>query len=258
MKKYSCYLIDLDGTIYRGPQTIESGVKFIHRLDQENIPYLFLTNNTTRTPKMVIKKLQKHGIDTDIEHIYTPVLATETYIIEHNPKGQRIPIYIIGQTGLWQGLLNNPRFYIDDQNPKYVVVGMDTDLTYHKIRVATRAIRDGAIFIGTNSDKVLPDGDELLPGNGSLCRMIETATDSKPKFIGKPAAYIVDYALKLMKTNKEDALIVGDNYDTDIKAGINSNLDSLITLTGVTTREELKLKKIQPTYTVNNLSEWKL
>lgn len=135
---------------------------------------------------------------------------------------------------------------------------MDTDLTYHKIRVATRAIRNGAVFIGTNADKVLPSGDELLPGNGSQCTIIAVASGQEPFYIGKPAAPIVNYALKLINKNKKDALIVGDNYDTDIKAGLNTEIDSLLTLTGVTTKQQLKSKKEQPTYVVNDLSEWKL
>ena len=135
LKDYSCYLIDLDGTIYRGPDTIKSGVEFVHRLDKAKIPYLFLTNNTTRTPEMVVNKLKRHGINTDVAHIYTPVMATEAYLLEKNPGNERIPIYIIGQIGLWQGLLNNPRFYYDDQNPKYVIVGMDTDLTLSLIHI---------------------------------------------------------------------------------------------------------------------------
>lgn len=258
MKDYNCYLIDLDGTIYRGPDTIESGVRFIDRLNERQIPYLFLTNNTTRTPEMVVAKLAKHGVKTDTDHVYTPVMATEAYLLEQNPGQDRIPIYIIGQIGLWQGLLNNKRFYFDDRNPKYVIVGMDTDLTYHKIRVATRSIRNGATFIGTNADKVLPSGDELLPGNGSQCTMIEIASGQKPFYIGKPAAPIVNYALQLMGKSKEETLIVGDNYDTDIKAGINTQLDSLLTLTGVTTKKELEQKTVQPTYVVNNLDEWQL
>lgn len=258
MKEYSCYLIDLDGTIYRGKDTIQSGVDFVYRLQKRNIPYLFLTNNTTRTREMVVAKLASHGIKTDIEHVYTPVLATNAYLKEKNPNLSQIPVYVIGQIGLKQGLLSDSKFILDDQNPKYVVVGMDTDLTYHKIRTATRSIRNGAKFIGTNADMVLPAGDELLPGNGSQCSMIAAASGQEPFFIGKPATPIVDYALRLMGKSKEETLIVGDNYHTDIMAGINSGIDTLLTYTGVSKPEEVAKEKIQPTYQVKNLSEWSL
>lgn len=258
MKKYNAYLIDLDGTIYRGKKTIESGVRFVKRLQELNIPYLFFTNNTTRTPKMAVENLEKHGIKTDTSHIYTPVLATITYLKEKNPHLDKIPVYLIGQQGVMEGIISDPRFYLDDQNPNYVVVGMDTDMTYKKIKTACRAIRNGAEFIGTNADAVLPTADELLPGNGSQCKMIEVATGQKPVYIGKPAAPIVKYALELLGKEKSEVLMVGDNYNTDIMTGINNGLDTLLTLTGVTKRAELKDKKQQPTYVVNNLDEWNL
>lgn len=258
MKKYNCYLIDLDGTIYRGKETINSGVEFVHRLNEAKIPYLFLTNNTTRTPEMVVAKLKKHGIKTDVSHVYTPVIATRAYLKDKNPDKKQIKVYLIGQIGLLKGMLSDPRFVLDDQNPDYVIVGMDTDLTYHKIRTATRCIRQGASFIGTNADKVLPADKELLPGNGSQCAMIEAASGQKTFYIGKPAEPIIDYALKLVNKTKAETLIVGDNYNTDICAGINSGIDTLLTLTGVTQKQDLKSVSTQPTYTVNNLNEWQL
>ena len=135
---------------------------------------------------------------------------------------------------------------------------MDTDLTYHKIRVATRSIRNGATFIGTNADKNLPSGDVLLPGNGALCTMLEVATGVKPIYIGKPSSIIVASALKMLNAQGRDAILVGDNYDTDIMAGVNCNIDSLLTLTGVTTKKQLAERDKQPTYVVENLDEWKL
>ncbi len=251
-------MIDLDGTIYRGNDTITTGVEFVHRLDQTHTPYLFLTNNTTRTPQMVVDKLKKHGVNTDIDHVYTPVMATASYLKDQNPDKDKIGVYLIGQIGLWRGLLSDPRFVLDDQNPDYVIVGMDTDLTYHKIRTATRCIRQGATFIGTNADKVLPAADELLPGNGSQCAMIEAASGEAPFYIGKPAKPIINYALKLENKTKAETLIVGDNYNTDICAGINTGIDTLLTLTGVTQKKDLTQVSVQPTYVVDNLSEWQL
>ncbi|MBP2058591.1 4-nitrophenyl phosphatase [Lactobacillus colini] len=254
--KYEGYLIDLDGTVYRGPKTIQTGVNFVHRLQEKDIEYLFLTNNTTRTREMVVDKLKRHGIDTDVDHIYTPVLATISYLLEENPDLDKIPVYIIGQVGLKEGMLSDEHFYLDETHPKYVIVGMDTDLTYHKIRIACRAIRNGATFIGTNQDMNLPSGDELLPGNGSQCAMITAATGVKPIFIGKPSSIIINYALELMKLDKSRALIVGDNYDTDIMAGINCHMDTLLTLTGVSTVAQIENKQTKPTYTVENLDKW--
>ncbi|QNQ81484.1 TIGR01457 family HAD-type hydrolase [Lactobacillus sp. PV034] len=258
MKKYNAYLIDLDGTIYRGSDTIDSGVRFVKRLQEKNIPYLFLTNNTTRTPEMVVAKLKGHGIETDVNHIYTPVLAAKTYLKEQNLTTTKIPVYLIGEQGLINGFLSDPRFYLDAQNPKYVIVGMDTDLTYKKVRTACRAIRNGATFIGTNADKVLPAANEFLPGNGSQCKMIEEATGQKPIYIGKPASPIIEYALQLINKNKDEVVMVGDNYQTDIKAGMDNGLDTILTLTGVSNLEEVEKEEAQPTYIVKNMDDWKL
>lgn len=256
MKDYQAYLIDLDGTIYRGEDTIESGVRFVKRLIQKGKDYLFLTNNTTRTPQMVVDKLKGHGIVTDKDHVYTPSMATAEYLLSHNPK-RPIGVYIIGQIGLWTEILQRPEFEYREDQPDYVIVGMDTDLTYNKVRVATRAIRNGAKFIGTNADLNLPLGDELIPGNGSQCAMIAAASGQEPFYIGKPEAIIVDMALKKINRQKSESLIVGDNYQTDISAGFNSQVDQLLTLTGVTQRADLQ-DKLQPTIVVNDLDEYEL
>lgn len=258
MKDYRLFLIDLDGTVYRGKNTVESGVRFVHRLIEQKRDYLFLTNNTTRTPQMIVDKLKGHGIDTDIKHVYTPSMATASYILNQNINRQtKIGLYIIGQIGLWSELLKHPEFELNEENPDYVIVGMDTDLTYHKVRVASRAIRRGATFIGTNADMNLPAEDELIPGNGSQCAFVAAASGVEPLYIGKPESIIVNMALEKMGYSKRDALIVGDNYDTDIKAGFNSDVDQLLTLTGITQKEDLQNKR-QPTVLVNSLDEFEL
>lgn len=259
MKDYRVFLIDLDGTVYRGEDTVESGVRFVHRLIEQKKNYLFLTNNTTRTPQMVVDKLKGHGVETDIDHVYTPSMATASYILSQSKdhSNKKIGLYIIGEIGLWRELLKHPEFELNEENPDYVIVGMDKDLTYHKVRVASRAIRRGATFIGTNADMNLPTGDELIPGNGSQCVFVAAASGVDPLYIGKPESIIVKKALAKVGYSEDDALLVGDNYDTDIKAGFNSKVDQLLTLTGVTQREDI-IGKRQPTYVVNNLDDFKL
>ena len=254
-KDYNLFLIDLDGTIYRGDETIQTGVDFVHRLKEAHKDYLFLTNNTTRTPEMVVEKLKKHGVETDVNHIHTPSMATASYIINKKHTND-VEVYIIGEFGLKNELLNIAGFKLNEITPEYVVVGMDQDLTYKKVRTATRAIRNGSTFIGTNADLNLPLGHELIPGNGSQCAMIAAATGQQPLYIGKPESIIVDYALKKIHHSKDETIIVGDNYNTDIRAGFNSGVDQMLTLTGVTTRADIEGKR-QPTITVDNLSEFK-
>lgn len=252
MKNYRLFLIDLDGTIYRGQDTIASGVCFVQRLKEKQKDFLFLTNNTTRTPAMVVKKLAYHGVQTDPQHIYTPSMATSSYLLKKIKRP--VKVFLIGQAGLFSEILSHPEFIYDEVDPDYVIVGMDTDLTYHKVRLAATAIRNGAQFICTNADMNLPSGQELLPGNGSQCAMIAAASGKKPFVVGKPEALIVNMALAKCQAQAEETLIVGDNYDTDILAGIHAQVDQLLVLTGVTKRQDLS-NKLQPTIVVDNLDE---
>lgn len=256
MKDYRVFLIDLDGTIYRGEDTVASGVRFVQRLIEHKKDYLFLTNNTTRTPQMVVDKLKGHGVQTDVSHVYTPSMATVSYILSR-PHASKIGIYIIGEIGLWSEILKHPEFEINEKNPDYVVVGMDKDLTYHKVSVASQAIRNGAVFIGTNADLNLPTGNTLIPGNGAQCAFVAAASGKEPTYIGKPESIIVNMALEKVGYHQADALIVGDNYDTDIRAGFNSGVDQLLTLTGVTQRSDIQDKR-QPDFVVDSLDEFEL
>lgn len=258
MKNYRLFLIDLDGTIYLGKNTIESGVRFFNRLKKAKKDYIFLTNNTTRTPQMVVDKLLKHGVKTDVSHVYTPCMATTSYILaREKTKNTKIGVYLIGQIGLWHEFMTHPEFELNDKNPDYVVVGMDTDLTYHKVQVATNAIRNGATFIGTNADMNLPSENGLLPGNGSQCAMIAAASGREPFFIGKPSAVIIEILLAKLHYRKDETLIVGDNYETDIKAGFNSQVDQLMVTTGVTQKKEI-IGKRPPTILVDDLDRVEL
>lgn len=255
-KDYKGYLIDLDGTIYRGTESILEATKFIKRLQDAQIPYLFLTNNTTRTRQMVVDKLAGHGISATIDQIYTPSLATRDYLLAEN-NGKPTTIYLVGEIGLYQALLE-AGFTLDNQHPDYVIVGLDSDLTYDKIKKATLAIRSGSKFIGTNADKNLPNEEGLVPGAGSVIAFVEATVQKKAFYIGKPERIIVDMALQVLGLQKDDVLVVGDNYDTDIKAGINSEMDSLLVYTGVSTKEQVKRHSIQPTYEIDSLDEWEV
>lgn len=258
MKDYHLFLVDLDGTIYRGKDTIASGVRFIHRIKEAGKECLFLTNNTTRTPQMVVDKLAHHGVKTDVSHIYTPNMATVSYILEQEDwQAKKIGVYLIGQIGLLQEFLKHPEFELNESNPDYVVVGLDTDFTYHKVQVASTAIQNGAKFIGTNVDVNLPSDQGLMPGNGSLCAMVAVASGQEPLYIGKPSAIIIEKVLAKFHCSKKDALLVGDNYETDIKAGFNSGVDQLLVTTGITQAADLIGKK-QPTILVDSLDKVKL
>lgn len=250
---YKGYLIDLDGTIYKGRERIPAGERFIQRLQEQEIPYLLVTNNTTRTPQMVQDMLaQQFNIQTPLETIYTATMATVDYMKDMN-RGQTV--YVIGETGL-KSAISEAGYIQDKENPAYVVVGLDSQVTYDMLATATLAIAKGALFIGTNPDLNIPTERGLMPGAGSLVALLEAATRVKPVFIGKPNAIIMNKALDILQVKRSEAIMVGDNYLTDIMAGIQNDIDSLLVTTGFTKAEEVANLPIQPDYVVASLDEW--
>lgn len=251
--KYTGYLIDLDGTIYRGSEPIPAGKRFVEALQQRQLPFLFVTNNTTRAPETVQKRLAEvFDIHVAAETIYTASLATIDYM-KDDGRGKKV--FVIGEAGLID-LILAAGFVWEELNPDYVVVGLDTEVTYEKVVTATLAIQRGATFIGTNPDKNIPTERGLLPGAGSLISFVETATQTKPVYIGKPQAVIMDKAVTHLGLPKEQVLMVGDNYETDIRSGIDNGIDSLLVLSGFTPKDVVQGLPIPPTYVVDSLDEW--
>ena len=250
---YKGYLIDLDGTIYKGKSRIPAGEAFVHELQKRKIPYLFVTNNTTRTPEMVQTMLAENfNIETPLETIYTATLATIDYMQEKN-LGKKV--YVIGDVGLKQAI--EEAGYIEDtENPDYVVVGLDWEVDYEKLTIATLAIQKGAHFIGTNPDLNIPTERGLQPGAGAINALLEAATRVEPTFIGKPNAIIMEKAIEHLGLAREDVVMVGDNYLTDIRAGIDNGIPTLLVTTGFTLPEEVPNLPIQATHVLSSLAEW--
>jgi 4-nitrophenyl phosphatase len=251
-KKYQGYFIDLDGTMYMGSKPIEAAPVFVEKLKNAKIPYLFLTNNSTSTPQEVAEKLQvKFNIPAKAEDIYTSALATADYVKQL--KGNRV--YVVGEHGLKKALKDVGCQLVDD-DIDHVVVGLDRDLTYDKCEIASLAIQNGATFIATNKDTNLPTERGMVPGAGSVIALIEKSSQTKPTFIGKPEKIMMKSALDKIHLKKEEVIMVGDNYETDILAGINSGIDTLLVLTGFTKKDDLNSNMKQPTFIINTLDEW--
>lgn len=250
---YKGYLIDLDGTIYKGKDRIPAGEAFVHSLQEKGIPHLFVTNNTTRTPEAVQEMLAtQFDIDTPLESIYTASLATVDYM---NQLAKPKTVYVIGEMGL-KTAIAQAGYVLDEDNPAYVVVGLDTDLTYDKLLKATLAIQKGAVFIGTNPDLNIPTERGLLPGAGSIIHLLAKATRVEPTIIGKPEAIIMDKALERLGIAREEAIVVGDNYLTDIMAGIQNGIATLLVTTGFTKPDEVATLPVAPTHVLSSLAEW--
>lgn len=252
---YKGYLIDLDGTIYQGKNRIPSGERFIKRLQEKGLPYLLVTNNTTRTPEMVQDMLSKQfNVETGIETIYTATMATVDYMNDMN-RGKTA--YVIGETGLKSAIA--AAGYVEElENPAYVVVGLDSQVTYDMLATATLAIQKGALFIGTNPDLNIPTERGLMPGAGALNALLEAATRVKPVFIGKPNAIIMNKSLEVLGVKRSEAVMVGDNYLTDIMAGIQNDIATILVTTGFTRPEEVPTLPVQPDHVLSSLDEWEL
>lgn len=250
--KYKGYLIDLDGTMYKGTEKIEEAGQFVQKLNELNIPYLFVTNNSSRTPKQVAEKLVSFDIPATEEQVFTTSMATANYIAEQKKDAS---VYVIGEEGIKQAIEEKGLMF-GQEDADFVVVGIDRDITYEKFAVGAIAIRQGAQFVSTNGDIAIPTERGLLPGNGSLTSVLTVTTTVKPTFIGKPESIIMEQAMRVIGTDLSETLMVGDNYDTDIMAGMNAGMDTLLVHTGVTTKELLQKYDKQPTYVIDSLSEW--
>ncbi|SDM13915.1 TIGR01457 family HAD-type hydrolase [Sediminibacillus halophilus] len=252
MKNYQAYLVDLDGTMYKGMQCIEDAPAFIEKLKKKNLPHLFLTNNSSLTQQQIADKLNGMGIASEEREVFTSSMATAAYIRQANPDAA---VFAIGEEGL-MAALEQEGLTLSDESADYVVIGIDRDINYEKLAKACLNVRNGAQFISTNGDIAIPTERGLLPGNGAITSVVSTSTGKLPLVIGKPESGIMDQALKELGVSRDETLMVGDNYDTDILAGMNAGLDTLMVFTGLTTEEQLKEHTEQPTYTVHTLKDW--
>lgn len=252
MNNYKGFLIDLDGTIYRGNEKIPEAVQFVQELYRRELPYLFVTNNSTKKPEQVAAHLQSMDVPAEAADVFTTSMATATYIAN---KKSEAKVYMIGEEGL-QAALETKQLQLVDKDPHFVVIGLDRKLTYEKLAKATLFIREGAIFVATNGDTALPSERGFLPGNGAIVSAVATSTNTKPTFIGKPETIIINQALNVLGTKKEETLMIGDNYATDISAGIRAQLHTLLVYTGVTTKEQLAKYDKKPTYELESLADW--
>lgn len=253
-KEYAGYLIDLDGTMYNGSEKIAEAAGFIERLRKANKPFLFLTNNSTSKNEDVVDKLKKvSDVKAYPEEVFTSTMATISYLEKNNLNR----IFMIGEGGLDDGL-KNAGFEISDREVDAVVVGLDRSVTYKDLEKATLLIRAGAKFIATNPDTNLPTERGLVPGNGALMAFLETSTNQKATVIGKPEAIIMNAAIEAIGLDKEEVIMVGDNYTTDIQAGIQNDVDTLLVLTGFTAKEDVETLPNPPTYVVETLEDWEV
>ena len=248
VRKKTGFIIDMDGVIYHGNQLIPGAKEFIAWLEKQGKKYLFLTNSSERSPRELKQKLARMGVPAAEKHFYTSALATAAFLASQTPNGS---VFAIGESGLINALYD-AGFAMNDVNPDYVVVGESKMYTYDKITHAIRLVLGGARLVGTNPDVTGPTDKGLVPATGALMAPIELATGSKAYYVGKPNPLIMRHALKRLDCRREEAVIVGDRMDTDIIAGIESEIETVLVLTGVTTEADLKRFAYRPHHVVAN------
>lgn len=246
------FLLDLDGTMYRGTQIMDGGKELMEFLHQHQCPYLFLTNNSKRTRAQNVAHMEKMGY-TGIKEkdFFTSAMAASMYARKHYE--QRKAFYI-GEDGLKEALLEQG-FQIVEEDPDILFIGLDQQADYAKYSKAVNALSKGAKLVGTNHDRLLAQPGGFALGNGSVVAMMEYASGQKSPCIGKPYAPILEEALHQLGLAKEDVLLVGDNLETDIKLGIDHGVETAFVLGGVHTKEDVERLKIYPDHILENLRE---
>lgn len=230
-------LFDLDGTLYRGNEPIPGADRLIANAHNRGIPCLYVTNNSTRTPLEVADHLAVMGIPAKEEEIVTSASAAAYYVQSRYPGADT---YVIGERGLREALKAADLHLLgdspsEDRRAALVVQGLDRNLTYERIRIAVKHLLEGADFVQTNPDRLLPVDDGFLPGAGSLGAVLQTATGIEPIVIGKPSNIIMDFSLKLSGTAPNRSWVIGDNPYTDLAAARNAGCPSILVLTGLCT-----------------------
>lgn len=245
------FLIDMDGVMYRGSQLIEGADEFVRLLREQEIPFMFLTNNSQRTRRDVATKLDRMGIEVEEEHIFTCAMATARFLASQKPNGTA---YVIGEGGLMQAMHQNG-FSIVDHDPDYVVVGEGRTITFEMIETAVRMVCAGARLIATNMDPNCPTQNGIRPGCGAIVAMIEAATGRKAFSVGKPNPIMMRMARKELGLSAEETIMIGDTMETDILGGLQMGYRTILVLSGGTAKEQLKEFSYQPDRVVNSVRD---
>ncbi len=247
----SAFIIDMDGVIYHGNRLLRGAAEFVAWLQARGKRFLFLTNSSERSPIELSQKLERLGIDVEPEHFYTSALATAGFLSSQRPGGSA---YVIGEPGLINAMYE-AGYTMNNVNPDYVVVGEARSYNLDAIERAVKLVLGGARLIGTNPDLTGPAEGGLVPACGALVAPIELSTGRKAYFVGKPNPLMMRHALIRLGARREETAIVGDRMDTDIIAGIESAMETVLVLSGVTSREELSRFAYGPRHVLEGVFE---
>lgn len=245
------YLIDMDGVIYRGNELIPGADRFIHDLRANDIPFLFLTNNSQRTRRDVVTKLRRLGVEVEEEHVFTCAIATARFLARQKPHGTA---FVIGEGGLLTALHRNG-YAIVDRDPDYVVVGEGRTLNFEMSEAAVGMILGGAKLIATNLDPNCPTQHGTRPGCGAVVALLEAAAGVKAFSVGKPSPVMLRAARKELGLSTDQTIVIGDTMETDILGGVQLGYKTILVLSGGTRREDLTRFAYRPDKIVGSIAD---
>jgi 4-nitrophenyl phosphatase len=243
-------LIDMDGVLYRGQTGLAGAPELIEFLDEHDIRYLLVTNNSTLSPAQFVERLARMGIMVREEHVMTSGVATAAYLATLAPPGTRVNV--VGEGALIDEL-EKRGFVLAGREAEYVVAGWDKGINFEKLVTATLAVRDGATFIGTNPDKTYPLEKDIIPGAGSILAALIAATDVDPIVVGKPEPIIIEQSMQVLGARPEETAILGDRLETDILGGYRAGIATIMVLTGISSAEEARAYEVPPDYLYDDL-----
>ena len=246
-----CWLTDMDGVLVHEGVPVPGAQEFIRALDKSGKRYLVLTNNSIYTPRDLHARLRVSGIDVPAEAIWTSALATAQFLDSQRPGGTA---YVIGEAGLTTAL-HETGYVLTESDPDYVVLGETRSYSFTAITRAIRLVDAGARFIATNPDPIGPSAEGNLPACGAVAALITRATGVEPYFVGKPNPLMMRSALNAVGGHSESTAMIGDRMDTDVVSGMEAGLETVLVLTGVTTRAMVDRFPYRPSRIVDSVAD---
>lgn len=248
------YVMDMDGVLVTGTNMLPGADKFIERLKERAAKYLVLTNNPRYTLGDLAHRLQWIGLNVPPENIFTSALATARFLHAQRPGSTA---FVIGESGLTDAI-HDVGYIITDHDPEYVVLGETYSIDFEQITKAMRLVSQGAHFIATNPDPAGPGEEGMVPACGAMAALIEKASGVSPFFVGKPNPLMMRLALNYMGAHSEHTVMIGDRMDTDIVTGIESGMETILVLSGVTREEDVRRFPYQPSRIVKTIGDIEL
>lgn len=245
------WLMDMDGVLVHEEHAIPGAAQFLGRLRELELPFLVLTNNSMYTARDLSARLSQAGLDVPEDAIWTSALATSRFLESQRPGGTA---FVIGEAGLTTAL-HAAGYTLNERNPDYVVLGETRIYSFQRIAQAIRLIGAGARFIATNPDATGPTPDGPLPATGSVAALISRATGVEPYFVGKPNPLMMRSALNAIDAHSETTAMVGDRMDTDVVAGLEAGMHTVLVLTGSTGRDEAERFPYRPSRIVDSIAD---